>query len=247
MRHRAVISAALFGALVGSGAVPLSRTACEEAIRAAGKGVVASLEAFSEAFDCAVAGDATIARAADKPAPGAPLPDETVVRVAALPPRVAEFARLGAAQVAAYQDVRYATRYVDRVARIVIAKTGAGGATTAHDVAREVARHLALWMCYDDVICVATQKSRAARFARIRREAGYGDTWTASHAQFERILASQQATGGSADTDDAMHLRATMLAAIDAPACAPAGPLAANPPVRNVVWVNRPDAVAQRH
>ena len=38
-RHRAAISASLFGAIAGSGALPVPREACEEAIRAAGIGV----------------------------------------------------------------------------------------------------------------------------------------------------------------------------------------------------------------
>ena len=76
----------------------------------------------------------------------------------------------GAAQVAAYQDIDYAERYVDRVERIVRAEAIAGGARTQSDVARETARFLALWMCYDDVIRVASLKSRASRFARIRDE-----------------------------------------------------------------------------
>ncbi len=174
-RHRAAISAALFGALAGSGAAPLARTACEAAIRAAGKGVEASLAAFAEAYDRAATGESAAAQARTAvaaPSPDGAPPSELESRIAALPPGVAQFARPGAAQVAAYQDVPYASRYVDRVERIARAEASAAGAATACDVAREVARHLALWMCYDDVIRVATQKLRAARFARIRQETG---------------------------------------------------------------------------
>jgi indolepyruvate ferredoxin oxidoreductase beta subunit len=39
-------------------------------------------------------------------------------------------------------------------------------------LAAEVARHLALWMAYEDIIRVADLKTRASRFARVRREVG---------------------------------------------------------------------------
>jgi len=46
-----VISAVMFGALAGSGALPLSRTDCEAAVRSAGKGAEASLKGFAAGFD----------------------------------------------------------------------------------------------------------------------------------------------------------------------------------------------------
>ncbi len=167
VRHRAVISAALFGAIGGSGALGLSREGCEAAIRAGGVGVTESLAAFGEAWQIA-AGEAAPglgARAASEEAVA--LPDELARCVAALPAPVAEFARLGAAQVCAYQDAAYAQRYLARVERIVGAESDA-----AHPVAREAARQLALWMCYEDIIRVAGLKARATRLARIRAEAG---------------------------------------------------------------------------
>ena len=366
-RHRAAISAALFGALAGSGAAPLARTACEAAIRAAGKGVEASLAAFAEAYDRAATGESAAAQARTAvaaPSPDGAPPSELESRIAALPPGVAQFARPGAAQVAAYQDVPYASRYVDRVERIARAEASAAGAATACDVAREVARHLALWMCYDDVIRVATQKLRAARFARIRQETGaragdvvrvydyfkpgaaeiaailprglgawlerralarasrapagrpvtlqttsvaglallraaaalrplrprslrfareqqeigqwlavveralaegaagcevalelarlprlrkgYGDTWTAGHAQFERILAEQQASDRAPGPDDAQRLRVAMQAAVDSAACAPAAPAPVRQGGQPVQWVGRDASVQSR-
>ena len=52
-RHGAHISASLFGALAGSGALPFTRGQFEETIRASGRGVEASLKAFGEAYDLA--------------------------------------------------------------------------------------------------------------------------------------------------------------------------------------------------
>ena len=39
-----------------------------------------------------------------------------------------------------------------------------------HAVAREVARHLALWMCFEDIVRVADLKTRRSRFERVRSE-----------------------------------------------------------------------------
>src|SRR5688500_5385685 len=39
-------------------------------------------------------------------------------------------------------------------------------------LAAEVARQLALWMAYEDIIRVADLKTRASRFARVRKEVG---------------------------------------------------------------------------
>ncbi len=56
-----VLSAVLFGALAGSGALPFPRTAFEAAIRRGGVGVTGSLAAFGAGFEAARAGDAAIA------------------------------------------------------------------------------------------------------------------------------------------------------------------------------------------
>src|SRR5436189_3228172 len=42
-------------------------------------------------------------------------------------------------------------------------------------VAATIARHLATWMTYEDIIRVADLKTRASRFARVRREVGAKD------------------------------------------------------------------------
>jgi indolepyruvate ferredoxin oxidoreductase beta subunit len=176
-RHGSAISAVLFGALAGSGALPMRRIACETAIRATGKGVAGSLAAFDDAFDCARAGGAD---ARPGPAPvvvqaaagvTAGLPARIAARVAALPPRVGEHAGEGAKAMLDYQSASYAARYLDRVERVVAAEERAARGGGTHDVSREAARALALWMSYDDVIRVASLKVRAHRLARIRSEA----------------------------------------------------------------------------
>ncbi|MDH2414358.1 indolepyruvate oxidoreductase subunit beta family protein [Nocardioides sp. CER19] len=64
-----VISASLFGALAGSGELPFTREAFEDAIRASGKGVDASLRAFAAGFDAA---QAPSPRPSPEPMPSTP-------------------------------------------------------------------------------------------------------------------------------------------------------------------------------
>ncbi|MFN3938029.1 MAG: indolepyruvate oxidoreductase subunit beta family protein [Gemmobacter sp.] len=171
-----VISASLFGALAGSGALPFPREAFEAAIRAGGKGVEASLRAFAAGYDAAQG----------KAAPAAPTPRLTsapavrgpealvrdwqalVARLDALPAPVRDLAGPGLRKVVDFQDCAYGAEYLDRVARVL----------TRDDPARdllltaEAAKYIANAMAYDDVIRVADIKTRTARAARVRRELG---------------------------------------------------------------------------
>jgi indolepyruvate ferredoxin oxidoreductase beta subunit len=196
-----VISASLFGALAGSGALPLTREQLEQPIRAFGKGVEASLAAFSAGFDVAAAAAAVPERAAPvelpmvSAQPSAPSPEEDTqdaerARIAiaaedpgalvgpqlqALAERVREIpvaARSmilhGLVRTAVYQDLAYAERYLDRVKRLADLDPDAAGDAR---LSLEAARHVALWMCYQDTIQVAAQKTRQKRMERIRGEA----------------------------------------------------------------------------
>lgn len=178
--NRTVISASLFGALAGSGALPFPREAFEAAIRADGRGAEASLAAFAEAFAIAAAGgtDAPAAVAARPAARGAAGPQRLlaewqalVARVAALPAPVADLAAPGLRKVVDFQDTAYGAEYLDRLGAILSRDSAAHG----WRLAREAAKYLANAMAYDDVIRVADQKTRPARFTRIGREMGAGE------------------------------------------------------------------------
>jgi indolepyruvate ferredoxin oxidoreductase beta subunit len=142
-----VINAVLFGAMAGSGVLPLSREACEKAIRGGGRGAEASLRGFAAGFD--IAGGSR-----EPPKPAAP------------PRRANELhdvMRLGTERLEDYQGKRYAALYEQRMQPFL------GG---NQKLAAEVARHLALWMAYEDIIRVADLKTRASRFERVRKEVG---------------------------------------------------------------------------
>lgn len=168
-RSGSVISAVLFGALAGSGVLPFSRAQFEATIERGSVGVKASLAAFGEAFELArrPREDAPQAEAAPVLAALAP----THPAVAALVERVqrdfptAAHAVLleGVRRLIDYQDVAYAATYLDRLA------SWAGPADG--DAARllvTTARHLALWMSYEDTARVADLKTRGERFERVR-------------------------------------------------------------------------------
>lgn len=174
IRHGSVISASLFGALAGSGALPFPREAFEAAIAGGGKGIEGSLRAFAAAYELAAdpGAEAVPAPAAtQEPKVRGPAGliaewDRLAARVALLPAPVAELAHPGLRKVVDFQDLRYGVEYLDRLAA-VMARDDA-----AHEwrLSREVAKYLANAMVYDDLIRVADLKTRARRFDRIRKE-----------------------------------------------------------------------------
>jgi indolepyruvate ferredoxin oxidoreductase beta subunit len=172
----AVISASLFGALGGSGLLPFGRDAFERVIAGSGAAAESSLRAFGEAWSLAERpsghAEAVERGALDLPAAKAsPRGEQLRERIArGLPAQVGALAFEGCRQLADYQDVAYAQLYLARLEAVAAADADAGGAGRGFALTSAVARHLALWMAYQDVIRVADQKTRAARYAEIRRE-----------------------------------------------------------------------------
>jgi indolepyruvate ferredoxin oxidoreductase beta subunit len=214
-----VISASLFGAVAGSGALPFTRKQFEAPIRSFGKAVEPSLAAFSSGFDAAVA--ALQAPPAPTPTPPATATATTATtattangllpmttwagtskapeaakateesrrneiaatdpaslvgpelrslaeRTRDMPPAARSMILHGLVRTGVYQDLAYAERYLSRVARFAELEPDGEGAAR---LTLEAARHIALWMCYQDTIQVAAQKTRRARMERVRQEA----------------------------------------------------------------------------
>jgi indolepyruvate ferredoxin oxidoreductase beta subunit len=145
-----VINAVLFGAMAGSGALPLSRAVCEAAIRRGGRGAEASLRGFASGFEQA-------AKGAPQQAP------KTKSRAALSPDETLE---LGVARLRDYQGEAYADLYRARVRSL---------GTKDPKLIAAAAKHLAVWMSYEDIIRVADLKTRASRFERVRREVAAKD------------------------------------------------------------------------
>jgi indolepyruvate ferredoxin oxidoreductase beta subunit len=168
-RTGSVISAALFGALAGSGALPFPRTAFEDAIRAGGVGVDSSLRTFADAFDRALA---PVERedAAPLPVVATGLGHLRTLLAQRLPEAVWPTATLGIERLADYQDAAYAALYLDRLSAVADAERQLSP-DPDWTLTREAARYLALWMSYEDVIRVADLKTRGSRLARVLVEA----------------------------------------------------------------------------
>ncbi len=188
----AMINAVLFGALAGSGTLPLPRSACEAAIRGAGKGAEASLRGFALGYAAAEGKTAAAAaepsrvgvkanaqaRSTDAQARSTEMQARSIdAQARSLSERVrqtfpAEVHRMieqGMARVADFQDRDYAALYLDRLDTIAKQDRELAG-PEKWKLTSETARFLALWMSYEDVIRVADLKSRRSRFERVRAD-----------------------------------------------------------------------------
>jgi len=168
-----VISAVLFGALAGTGVLPFSRAQFEATIECGGVGVKPSLRAFGAAFAKTESGE--VPAEAPKAAPLVQPRDAAVAKVlgrvrAEQPAENEQIVIEGVRRMIDYQDVAYAGLYLDRLAAVRRAL-----AQEDTVLLRETARHLALWMSYEDTIRVADLKTRGTRFERVRGEVRAAD------------------------------------------------------------------------
>ena len=191
-RAGTVLSSVLLGAVAGSEALPIPRERLRAAIERAGIAVEANLRGFDAGcrlFDETDSGTGESVSAGTPPdahrvsvrAPSdaesgvtsTRAPGPHAARIEALPESVREVARLGVERTVEYQDARYGALYLERIERLVAPRPVVGA--TAHEdcaVVREVARQLALWMCFEDIVRVADLKTRRSRIERVRTEVG---------------------------------------------------------------------------
>ena len=160
-RERAVVSPVLFGALIGSGALPFAREACHEAIRRYGLAVDLNVRAFEAAVTAAQQG-ASAAETAQVSRPA--VPAALASRVARFAPEVQMLIAHALERCREYQDAAYAEAYLRRLE--AVREADAAGAVTA-----VMARTLPLWLCFEDPIRVAQLKLAPGRIAQIRRHA----------------------------------------------------------------------------
>jgi indolepyruvate ferredoxin oxidoreductase beta subunit len=269
-----VISSSLLGALAGSEALPFTREGYEEAIKASGRGVEASLAAFAAGYDAAqrqgedeanAAAQAKAAEAgpvdpfltdataqptsmegtsdpielsvvpggtaatldsntAEKDPPNAipgsararageehktrlererneiagrdpgslvgPALRDLAEQVRDFPVGSRSMTLHGLVRTAVFQDKSYAERYLARVKQFADLDQDRDGES---ELTREAARHIALWMAYQDTIQVAQQKIRRGRMQRIRDEAKVRDNQLMEvreylHPQIDEII-----------------------------------------------------------
>ncbi len=166
---QSMISSVLFGALAGAGVLPFERRQFEDAVQRGGVGVESSLAGFAAGFRFASEGAKDIAAPlASRPAVGPKL-EKLASRVRdTFPPATHEVLVAAILRLADFQDVSYASEYLDLLepVRDLDARYGHGGSA----LLLETSRYLALWMSYEDAVRVADLKTRGARFQRVKSE-----------------------------------------------------------------------------
>ncbi len=162
-QHGSVISAVLFGALAATQALPFARGQFEATIERGGIGTRTSLAGFAAGFD-GPRGATSARPATSTEAPRSVQGRALVERIERSFPAAARAMLIeGARRLVDYQDFDYAALYLDRIERTLAHQRD----DTLH---AELARHLALWMAYEDTIRVADLKTRDTRLARVRGE-----------------------------------------------------------------------------
>ncbi len=169
-----VISSVLFGALAGSGALPFSRQAFEDTIRAGGKAVESNLAGFELGFSGAHDGaseeqdeDINQSEIGDV----SPKVADLLLRMRDdFPPTTHGIIKEGLKRVVDYQDNDYGHLYLDRLQEFAELDKQHGGDRRVWRLTKDVARYLALAMSYEDTIRVAELKVRDTRFDRVREE-----------------------------------------------------------------------------
>ncbi len=194
-RHNTVISATLLGALAGSKALPFNKADYHAVISASGKMVENNTAAFNASYNKAAAPSLVVEKIIDKTDIAKPSAQKIEVEAApkqavnqsdfslpkattangekllskiknGFPASCHEFITLGVEKLLDYQDYKYAVQYLEELAKIVELDSG----ENEHELTRETARHLALWMSFEDTARVAQIKTRAARVDKIRTE-----------------------------------------------------------------------------
>jgi indolepyruvate ferredoxin oxidoreductase beta subunit len=162
-----IINAVMLGAIAGCGRLPLKREQYEAAIRDDGKSLDNNLRGFRAGYDAAHA-KLQAARHIEKRKKAAPTPALVEHEVARTFPAIAQVNGLeGVRRLIHYQSVPYAWLYLSRLRPMIEADQlmGAQG-----KLLKEVARHLAVRMSYEDVVRVAQAKIAPARMQRIAQE-----------------------------------------------------------------------------
>lgn len=196
-----VVSATLFGALAGSGKLPFKVEQFEAVIRAGGRGVEASLNAFQAGMvgptpEVTADEQGKADLVVEGPQDDRAKVNALVQRLADLPEHAHEMARAGLLKVMDFQDADYGSEYLDLLQGFAEADTDADARLTI-----AAAKHIANAMAYDDVIRVADLKTRRSRFTRIDGEMDRGDRAMAitefMHPRIEEVCGTLPARWGN--------------------------------------------------
>jgi indolepyruvate ferredoxin oxidoreductase beta subunit len=173
-----VISSVMLGAIAATGVLPFERAAYEQTIRDTGRAVEQNLRGFAAGF-----AGASATAPAKKPEgvaiaqPAGPNGQSLASRIKGeLPEPSQAIALHGALRALEYQDVAYANAYLDTMQNVYRDDAASGGDAEQFALTTEVARQLALQMCYEDTMRVADLKTRWDRTERVRAELAAEDS-----------------------------------------------------------------------
>jgi indolepyruvate ferredoxin oxidoreductase beta subunit len=179
-----VVSAVMLGTIAASGVLPFGRDVYEAVVRGEpatpGKAAQASLRGFALGFEAVLRQREQTRVVAELLSndehtmtiprwEGVEKASKTLGKaLATFPAPLRERIALGLARTTEYQDAAYGQLYLERLQAVLASEqqadpAGASGYATTH----EVARWLALWMAFDDIVRVADLKSRASRWSRV--------------------------------------------------------------------------------
>ncbi len=187
-QHQTEVNALMLGALAASGVLPFPPEAFEAAIREGGVAVDRNLKGFTLGYEKVRAG---IHAEGEKRAAAQRWEELKSERAAALGKQGGDAFRALAARVEAehpaplhrvlgeaiyrlldYQGPAYAEQFLAALRPLFALDRQEGGDARGFALTEIFARHLAVWMTYEDAIRVADLKTRRGRFERIRREMG---------------------------------------------------------------------------
>jgi indolepyruvate ferredoxin oxidoreductase, beta subunit len=160
-------NAIIFGALIGSRILPLTAEDCRSAIRAKGVAVASNLAGFDIGLEAVEEG--VKPRQEDSDYIFNKAPTEFYAEISMFPNTTHDIISHGIARLIDYQSPDYAREYLKRL-RIISDMDK----DKTKKLTSEIARHLARWMSFEDVIRVAQLKTRPERLSRIRRELQVG-------------------------------------------------------------------------
>jgi indolepyruvate ferredoxin oxidoreductase beta subunit len=166
-------NAVIFGAIAGAGILPMAEECYRAAIAGQGRAVERNLRGFEAGLAKWSEPQAPVAPVA-KPAPrtaeepaaasGPVLPASMEEALARYPEASRSIVRMALARLIDFQGPAYARLFLDRLAAMLLKDDV--------DFTTILAKRLATWMTYEDVIRIADYKTRAERVERVRRELG---------------------------------------------------------------------------
>lgn len=164
-----IISSVIFGALAGSGAMPIQREDFEAIIVEGKRAVEANLRGFDAGYTAVQAPQGVVEEtpaAFVLPEKAAKAVQPLLERLREMPTQVHEIGFLGLKKVVDHHDPKYGDLFLDRLGKVIALDSAAN----EFKLSNTVAKHLSLWMAYEDTIRVADLKTRGTRFERFRKD-----------------------------------------------------------------------------